>query len=240
MKFGGEEHFCPSLMDVMFEGDSRDGVSSLAVSRSRRPFICSGHSDFVVRVWDLIKRKLLFVLRDHIDWVVSVAVWKGPEPMAVSGTSDGTIKSWDLQTGALMTTCEGHLRDVWSVTVTEGPKPLIVSASVDRTMCSWDVNQFLVDTTWERRQNFCIFVYCSKLIYNGVTASFSDLVSDEKLEGAEGNPTARDEGSSGDYKTECEGDIFSSDTGMKSLEQGGSLRLVFQMCSLCKKIAGYL
>jgi WD40 repeat protein len=87
------------LMKILFEGDSRDGVSSLAVSRTSKPFICSGHYDFVVRVWDLIERKLLFILKGHIDWVVSVAIWKGVEPLAVSGSSDGTIKIWDLQTG---------------------------------------------------------------------------------------------------------------------------------------------
>lgn len=89
------------LMKILFEGDSRDGVSSLAVSRTVKPFICSGHYDFVVRVWDLMERKLLFILKGHIDWVVSVAIWKGVEPLAVSGSSDGTIKIWDLQTGKL-------------------------------------------------------------------------------------------------------------------------------------------
>ena len=89
----------PDLMRIMFEGDSRDGVSSLAMSRTKKPFICSGHYDFVVRVWDLGERKLIFILKDHIDWVVSVAIWKGSEPLAVSGSSDGTIKIWDLQTG---------------------------------------------------------------------------------------------------------------------------------------------
>lgn len=161
--------FNTDQMNVMFEGDSRDGVSSLAVSRSKKPFICSGHYDFVVRVWDLIERKLLFALKDHIDWVVSVAIWKGPEPLAVSGSSDGTIKLWDLRTGLLVTTCEGHLRDVWAVTVTEGRKPLIISASVDRTMRSWDVNGLLCDIKWDRRKNFCKFVYCCNLLDRGAT-----------------------------------------------------------------------
>lgn len=151
-------------MRIMFEGDSRDGVSSLVVSRKKNPLICSGHYDFVVRVWDLLERKLLFILKGHIDWVVSVAIWKGSESLAVSGSSDGTIRIWDLQTGSLLTTCEGHLRDVWSVTVTEGPKHLIVSASVDRTVRSWDINNFLKDLKWERRKYFCLFLYCCDLI----------------------------------------------------------------------------
>jgi WD40 repeat protein len=149
---------------IMFEGDSKDGVSSLAVSKSKMPFICSGHYDFFIRVWDLIERKLMFTLKGHTDWVVSVAVWKGSERLAVSGSSDGTIKIWDLRTGDIVTTCEGHLRDVWSVTVTEGPKPLIVSASVDKTIRTWDINPFLNDLKWERRRNFCTFVYCCGLL----------------------------------------------------------------------------
>jgi WD40 repeat protein len=149
---------------IMFEGDSKDGVSSLAVSKSKMPFICSGHYDFFIRVWDLIERKLMFTLKGHTDWVVSVAVWKGSERLAVSGSSDGTIKIWDLRTGDIVTTCEGHLRDVWSVTVTEGPKPLIVSASVDKTIRTWDINPFLNDLKWERRRHFCTFVYCCGLL----------------------------------------------------------------------------
>ena len=147
-----------TVMHVMFEGDSKDGVTCLAVSRAKQPVIVSGHYDFNVRVWDLLSRKLLYTLEDHKDWVVSVALWKGAESMAVSGSSDGTIKLWDLKDGKLLTTCEGHLRDVWSVTVTEGKKPLIVSASVDRTMRSWDINQFLLDTKWSRRKGFCMFL----------------------------------------------------------------------------------
>ena len=147
-----------TTMHIMFEGDSKDGVTCLAVSRAKLPVIVSGHYDFNVRVWDLLSRKLLYTLEDHNDWVVSVALWKGAESMAVSGSSDGTIKLWDLKDGKLLTTCEGHLRDVWSVTVTEGKKPLIVSASVDRTMRSWDINQFLLDTKWTRRKAFCMFL----------------------------------------------------------------------------------
>jgi WD40 repeat protein len=147
-----------------------------------------------------------------------------------------------MQTGALMTTCEGHLKDVWSVTVTEGPKPLIVSASVDRTMRSWDVNQFLVDTKWERRKNFCIFVYCSKLISRGLTFSSSDRVKDDTKEVTEISETDRDVNISQENMTECKGDITSSSNGTssRSSEQGGSLQLVFQICNLCKEIAGYL
>lgn len=158
---------------IMFEGDSKDGVSSLAVSKSKMPFICSGHYDFFIRVWDLFERKLMYTLKGHTDWVVSVAVWKGSERLAVSGSSDGTIKIWDLRTGDIVTTCEGHLRDVWSVTVTEGPKPLIVSASVDKTIRTWDINPFLNDLKWERRRHFCTFVYCCGLLDRIISKNIS-------------------------------------------------------------------
>lgn len=154
-------------MHIMFEGDSKDGVTSLAVSRAKQPVIVSGHYDFNVRVWELTSRKLLYILEDHKDWVVSVALWKGMESMAVSGSSDGTIKLWDLNHGKLLTTCEGHLRDVWSVTVTEGKKPLIVSASVDRTMRSWDINHYLLDLKWYRRRPFCLFLVGCGLLGRG-------------------------------------------------------------------------
>ena len=149
-------------MHVLFEGDSRDGVTSLVASHTNKPLMCSGHYDFMVRVWDLVEKKLLLILEGHTDWVVSVALWKGPEPLIVSGSSDGTIKVWNVETGSLTTTCEGHLRDVWSVTVTQGPRPLIVSASSDRTVRTWDINdQLLVikyEENWSRRRLFCLFL----------------------------------------------------------------------------------
>lgn len=159
-----DDPIIPSNMKTVFEGDSRDGITSLVISQSHYPVICSGHYDNVIRVWDLATLNLLLTLEGHYDWVVSVTIWKGIEPIVVSGSSDGTIKVWDLQTGELVVTCEGHLRDVWAVTVTTGPKPLIVSASSDRTVRTWDVNRVLMDRKWLKRKNFCMFLCCYGLL----------------------------------------------------------------------------
>lgn len=157
-----------SKLNIVFEGDSRDGVTCVAVSNnisgSEKPIFCSGHYDFNVRVWDTLTRALLLVLEGHMDWVVSVALWKSVEPIVVSGSSDGTIRVWDLQTGALVTSCEGHQRDVWSVTVTHAPRPLIVSASSDRTVRTWDINNLIMNLKWERRKSFCLFLWCCQLL----------------------------------------------------------------------------
>lgn len=169
VKFSGPttlEPFVPDRMKVMFEGDSKDGITSIAISQSQRQYICSGHYDNVIRVWDLNDRQLLLVLEGHEEWVVSVTIWKGIEPIVVSGSSDGTIKVWDLQNGDLITTCEGHQRDVWAVTCTTGPNPILVSASSDRTVRTWDINRRVMDLKWKRRKAYCIFLWRSNMLGN--------------------------------------------------------------------------
>ena len=144
---------------VLFEGDSRDGVTTVAISSSlRKELMCSGHYDCVVRVWDIHDRQLLHCLEGHTDFVVSVAIWREKEPLLVSGSSDGTIKVWDLHNYSLITTCEGHTRDVWSVSTTVGPDPLIVSASADRSVRLWDVNSILADIKWSRQRSFLSYL----------------------------------------------------------------------------------
>ena len=82
----------PCKMKCFFECDSRDNITSLAISKRCNPVVCSGHYDNVVRVWDLASLKLLAILEGHSGWVVSVAIWPGSEQMLVSGSADGTIK----------------------------------------------------------------------------------------------------------------------------------------------------
>eukprot|EP01040_Poterioochromonas_malhamensis_P002594 gene2594-2760_t len=145
-------------MALVFEGDSRDGVTSLVITLGRKPMICSGHYDFLVRLWCLETKQLILTLEGHSDYVGSVAIWRGPQPIVISGSSDGTIKAWDIESGALIATGEGHTRDAWAVAVTHGPKPMIVSGSFDRTVRVWDLNPILQDQNWERRKDYCYFV----------------------------------------------------------------------------------
>ena len=123
-----------SRLRLLFEGDSRDGVTSLVITLASPPLICSGHYDFVVRLWSLETKQLVMSLEGHTDYVGSVAAWKGHEPIVVSGSTDGSVKAWNAQSGALIATGEGHTRDAWAVAVTTGPKPLIISGSFDRTV----------------------------------------------------------------------------------------------------------
>lgn len=58
-------------MHLLFEGDSRDGVTSLVMclNSPSNPMICSGHYDFNVRLWSLETKLLLMVLEGHTDYV---------------------------------------------------------------------------------------------------------------------------------------------------------------------------
>jgi WD40 repeat protein len=46
----------------IFEGDSRDGVTSLVITLGAKPMICSGHYDFMVRLWDVESKQLVMTL----------------------------------------------------------------------------------------------------------------------------------------------------------------------------------
>lgn len=142
---------------LLFEGDSRDGVTSLVITLST-PMICSGHYDSIVRLWSIETKQLLMCLEGHQDYIGSVAAWRGAAPVVVSGSCDGTIKAWNTQTGELIATGEGHNRDVWAVAVSHGHHPLIVSGSFDRTVRVWDINPLLAEHNWMRRKHFCIVV----------------------------------------------------------------------------------
>ena len=46
---------------ILNQGDSRDGVTSLVISLTSPPLICSSHYDFVVRLWSIETKQLLMV-----------------------------------------------------------------------------------------------------------------------------------------------------------------------------------
>jgi WD40 repeat protein len=162
-------------MNLLFEGDSRDGVTSLVITLSAVPLICSGHYDFVVRLWSIQTKQLLMALEGHTDYVGSVAAWKGREPVVVSGSTDGTIKAWNTQSGSLLATGEGHTRDAWAVAVTTGPHPLIVSGSFDRTIRVWDINPVLADINWRNRKSFCLFLRYSGFLPDPITTETTSI-----------------------------------------------------------------
>mmetsp|Transcript_37770 Transcript_37770/g.77579 ORF Transcript_37770/g.77579 Transcript_37770/m.77579 type:complete len:483 (-) Transcript_37770:110-1558(-) len=151
-----------SKTTLMFEGDSRDGVTSLVVTNTTTQRICSAHYDFKVRIWSLETKDLLMTLEGHNDYVGVVAVWKGPQPIILTGCSDGEIKAWNTQDGECIATGASHTRDAWALGITHGPKPIIISGSFDRTLKVWDLNPILAGVRWERRKGFLIFLYAMK------------------------------------------------------------------------------
>lgn len=146
-------------MRLVFEGDSRDGVTSVVITLHAKPLICSGHYDAIVRLWDLDSLVCLMQLEGHEDYVGSVAVWRGEDPVVVSASTDGTLRAWDSQTGALIAVGKGHNRDVWAVAVSHSPRPIIVSGSFDRSVRLWDLQPLLAERKWTRRKAFCVAIH---------------------------------------------------------------------------------
>eukprot|EP01038_Epipyxis_sp_PR26KG_P008179 gene8179-11065_t len=239
-------------MHLVFEGDSRDGVTSLVITLNINPMICSGHYDFKVRLWSMETKELIRVLEGHTDYVGSVAAWKGNDPYVISGSSDGTIKVWDTQNGAMIVSCEGHLRDVWAVTVTQSPHPLVVSASFDRSVRVWDLNPTIAQLRWNRRKSFCLFIYCllkteelkdetKKLNNNNISVSYIDEIIRAKLTLSHDLRTdyynRNDKGYLDMETVKDENDDYCS---LIFSYQKEYILQVFQMNSLCRQIASYL
>ena len=250
---------------VLFEGDSRDGVTTVAISSSlRKELMCSGHYDCVIRVWDINDRQLLHCLEGHTDFVVSVAIWREKEPILVSGSSDGTIKVWDLHNYSLITTCEGHTRDVWSVSTTVGPDPLIVSASADRSVRLWDVNNVLTEIKWNRQRSFLTYLKkefnaCSEAVAwveayeNALTSSRSSTStkSDNNIDRAytythnnednyknDNNKDNND--NNNDNNTDNNNDNNNSSSDNTANNKNKNRRLTLQSQNLCIEILSYL
>ena len=59
-------------MFLLFEGDSRDGVTSLVVTVGVKPMICSGHYDFLIRLWCIETKQIIMTLDGKLIFASSL------------------------------------------------------------------------------------------------------------------------------------------------------------------------
>ncbi|RKP01809.1 hypothetical protein CXG81DRAFT_11506, partial [Caulochytrium protostelioides] len=81
--------------------------------------LATGAEDHVIRVWDILKRRIRFVLQGHTQDIYSLD-WSADGRAVVSGSGDRTIKVWDAETGA----CVMTLHNDRDPTIPHLPPPL--------------------------------------------------------------------------------------------------------------------
>lgn len=131
----------PLLLDTLI-GHS-NGVTSLAFSADGAA-LASGSEDNSVRLWDMHRCKLIYVLHGHTDVVTSVAysptamgVHRFSEAALASGSRDGTVRIWDLDSGKVRYTLTGHTSAVTAVAFSPDGN-YVISGSLDQSIRIWD------------------------------------------------------------------------------------------------------
>ncbi|CAO3651780.1 unnamed protein product [Mucor hiemalis] len=96
--------------------------------------LLSGGCDRDVRVWDLNRGKLRYVLRGHTSTVRCLKI--RDKRIAVTGSRDTTLRVWDIKRGVLLHVLLGHQASVRCVDI---HGDIAVSGSYDSTARIWDL-----------------------------------------------------------------------------------------------------
>jgi RNA polymerase sigma factor (sigma-70 family) len=98
--------------------------------------LATGSYDHTVRVWDVARRQVRFVLRGHTECVPGVAFSPDGRTLA-SASWDHTVRLWDLAAGEEKAILRGHADKVDSVAFAPDGK-FLASGSWDKTIRLWD------------------------------------------------------------------------------------------------------
>ncbi|KAI8357328.1 WD40-repeat-containing domain protein [Choanephora cucurbitarum] len=98
--------------------------------------LLSGGCDRDVRVWDLNRGKLRYVLRGHSSTVRCLKI--RDKRIAITGSRDTTLRVWDIKRGVLLHVLQGHQASVRCVDI---HGDMAVSGSYDSTARIWDIKK---------------------------------------------------------------------------------------------------
>ena len=102
---------------------------------SDEKYLIAGSSKGTINIWNMEKKKLLFVLKGHQKKVTTLAITPDDKYL-ISGSDDQTIKIWNLETRKELFTLKGHGDSVNTISITPDGKHLI-SGSKDKTIKIW-------------------------------------------------------------------------------------------------------
>jgi WD40 repeat protein len=99
-------------------------------------YLAMASGDEVIRLWDVVRGKLLRGLVGHQGAVLTLAFAPAGELLA-SGGSDGTVRLWDVKGGEELQCFDGHAGGVTRVAFADDGKTL-VSTGADNVILVWD------------------------------------------------------------------------------------------------------
>lgn len=125
------------LFFYFIDGKSYNQINKVIITSDGKKAI-SASSNKTLKVWNLIEKKQVFVLRGHRDWVTSIALIS--DDYLISGSKDTTLKVWNLKTREELFTLTGHSSPVTAVAVAVTPDGLqAISSSSDGSLKVWDL-----------------------------------------------------------------------------------------------------
>ena len=108
--------------------------TAISINSDKKKLIF-GSSKGNINIWNMEKKKLLFVLKGHQKKVTTLAITPDDKYL-ISGSDDQTIKIWNLETRKELFTLKGHGDSVNTISITPDGKHLI-SGSKDKTIKIW-------------------------------------------------------------------------------------------------------
>ena len=173
-KYNTKPWLRPSFPSLMSPGQSlistfvghQASVRRVVVTPDGR-WAISGSNDSTLRIWDLVGKEEVRILKGHSNQVRAIAITPDGKQV-VSGSNDRNLKLWDLSSGKEIRTFEGHADIVRAVAVTkDGTR--IISASGDGTLKLWDLNS--------GREIYTLKGHSSRVITVAVTPDGTQIVS---------------------------------------------------------------
>ncbi|KAG0212041.1 general transcription repressor [Mortierella sp. GBA30] len=106
-------------------------------------YLATGAEDKQIRIWDIVRKKILMVLKGHEQDIYSLDFSRDGR-IIVSGSGDQTARVWDMETGKclfVLTVGDVDMKDAGVTSVAISPDGRLVAAgSLDRMVRVWDTH----------------------------------------------------------------------------------------------------
>lgn len=103
-----------SVVDKIVLDSKHTGIVNTICISSNNKWLASGGDDGAIKLWDIVKGKIIHTLRGHTGSINSLSFTPDCRIIA-SASDDGTVKLWSTASGEVIRTLKGHSESVKSV-----------------------------------------------------------------------------------------------------------------------------